>query len=73
MARLLTLVVDLDTLPAAIADSARAVLNAHRGGKIPGMYISDVDPADLEALLRELGRNVAQAVVLADAREDGAE
>lgn len=73
MARLLTVVLDLDTLPAAISASALACFFAHRNGRIPGAHVADIDPDDLEALCRELGRNIAQVVVMSDARQEDIE
>lgn len=60
--------VRLDQLPAAITASARAVLEAHGLSLVRsvGLNTSSLDGAELERVLRELGRNAAQAVYCLD-------
>lgn len=70
--RRITITLDLDTLPGAIAESIATVLTQHR------LQVRDaasvrLDKPTLACVLRELGRNAAQTVVLQDVLTQAAE
>jgi len=73
MARLVTVTLDLDALPASIAKSIKAVLDQHDLALVRHSDTTAAwDGARLDKVLRELGRNAAGALVLADESEAAA-